>query len=88
VTAPAALVCTGRRVRRYNNAPVGEPCTNRYLLPKEYQRLAVESARVAGWRVGPARPDGSFVAMCPDCARPGDPEVPDQAAILEPLPGL
>jgi hypothetical protein len=88
VTAPAALVCTGRPVRRYNNAPVGEPCNARYQLPEEYQRLAIESARVAGWRVGPARPDGTRPAMCPDCARPGDTEPADQAAILVPLPGL
>lgn len=85
MTAPAVLVCTGRPVRRFNNAPQGEPCNTRYLITETY---SVDSARVAGWRVGPARPDGTRPAMCPDCARPGDPETPDQAVILEPLPGL
>lgn len=85
MTAPAALVCTGRPVRRFNNAPQGEPCNTRYQLTEDY---SVDSARVAGWRVGPARPDGTRPAMCPDCARPGDVESTDQAAILEPLPGL
>jgi hypothetical protein len=31
-------------------------------------------ARAEGWRVGPARADGTHDAMCPRCARP-DPEL-------------
>jgi hypothetical protein len=30
----------------------------------------VEAARAAGWRVGPARTDGSYPTMCPKCAAP------------------
>lgn len=85
MTAPTVLVCTGRPVRRYDNAPQGEPCNTRYQIT---ETCSADSARVLGWRVGPARPDGTRPTMCPDCARPGDIEAPGQAAILEPLPGL
>lgn len=87
MTEPPDLVCTGRPVRRYSNSPQGEPCNTRY--PYRASPEGIESARVAGWRVGPAGPGGARPAMCPDCARPGDAETPGQADILEPtLPGL
>jgi hypothetical protein len=76
-----SLVCDGRPVRRFDNQPAGESCGATY--PGR-----VESARVAGWRVGPPRPDGSRPTMCPACARPGATEETPGAAILEPLPGL
>lgn len=75
------LVCAGRPVSRYDNQPTGRECGATY--PGR-----VESARVAGWRVGAARPDGTRPVMCPSCAKPGaDAEAPG-VACLEPLPGL
>lgn len=82
VSVDVTLVCAGRPVRRFDNTPAGEECGDEYAGP-------VDSARVAGWRVGPARDDGTRPAMCPGCARPG---VADEDAApvlaLEPLPGL
>lgn len=79
------LVCTGRRVRRYDNQPRGQPCG------ASYDGL-VDSARVAGWRVGladPQDPDGPRSAMCPSCARPCDPDPdPVAPALMPTLPGL
>lgn len=77
------LTCAGRPVRRVDNQPVGATCLARYVGE-------IESARVLGWRVGPAGPGGDRPAMCPACARPGDtePETTGQVADLEPLPGL
>lgn len=75
--------CTGRAVSRITNEPAGPACFAVYAG-------AVESARVLGWRVGPAGPDGVRPAMCPNCRRPGsatDEELPGQD-VLEPLPGL
>jgi hypothetical protein len=75
-----ALVCTGRPVRRYDNQPLGAPCGALYAGSDE-------SARVAGWRIGPDRLDGRPV-MCPACARPGADDETPTATALEPLPGL
>jgi hypothetical protein len=75
------LVCAGRPVRRFDNRAAGEPCGTAY-------DGSIESARVAGWRVGPATPDGGRPAMCPDCARPGDGAETTRPADLVPLPGL
>lgn len=74
--------CTGRQVRRFDNQPVGPACAAAYAG-------SADSARVAGWRVGPVDLDGDRPAMCPGCARPGvyDEEPPGQG-VLEPLPGL
>lgn len=79
------LVCTGRPVRRYDNQPRGQPCGARY-------DGLVDSARVAGWRVGPADPqdpDAPRLAMCPSCCRPCDPDPdPAEPAMMPTLPGL
>lgn len=77
------LTCAGRPVRRVDNQPIGPACLARYVGE-------VESARVLGWRVGPAAEDGSRQAMCPACARPGadESETIGQVANLEPLPGM
>jgi hypothetical protein len=86
VNAPAVLVCTGQPVRRYDNTPQGVRCTARYQLDSG---RTVESARVAGWRVGEPVPDGGRPVMCPDCARPGaGDEGTAGPACLVPLPGL
>lgn len=76
------LVCDGRPVRRFDNTPTGDPCGQTY-------DGAVESARVAGWRIGPARVGGAQPVMCPGCARPAGPGTEDaRPAVLEPLPGM
>lgn len=75
------LVCAGRPVRRFDNSVAGAACGTTYDGP-------VDSARVIGWRVGPAV-DGDRPAMCPSCARPGVADDDDSAlADLVPLPGL
>jgi len=76
-----ALVCTGRTVRRFDNQPRGTPCG-------AVCAGSDESARVAGWRLGPPRPGGGRPVMCPACARPGADDETPTAAVLEPLPGL
>lgn len=75
------LVCDGRPVNRFDNTPTGVPCGTAYEGP-------VESARVAGWRVGPAGPAGERPTMCPGCARPGVPDETPVLPVLVPLPGL
>jgi hypothetical protein len=76
------IVCTGRPVRRLDNRPTGRRCGATYPG-------TAESARAAGWRIGPARPGGDQPAMCPTCAAPGGTDEPaGQADCLEPLPGL
>ncbi len=85
MSGPAELVCTGQPVRRYDNIPRGEPCTNRYPITEQQ---TITSARVAGWCVGPARRDGTRPVMCPDCRRPGLVDDTVGPAALEPLPGL
>lgn len=62
--------CGGRPVRRFDNRPAGRRCAATYPG-------SMESARVAGWRVGPAD------AMCPACARPGADNETDE---LDPTP--
>lgn len=75
------IVCGGRPVRRFDNQAVGDRCGTTYPG-------GAESARVAGWRIGPPGPGGEAPAMCPGCAAPGDVKTADQAVSLEPLPGL
>ncbi len=84
MSAPADLVCTGRPVRRFDNSPRGERCAARYLLS---ETITVESARVAGWCVGPPAEDGTRPVMCPSCRRPGDVDEPEPG-VMVPLPGL
>lgn len=78
---PAALVCAGRPVRRFDNTAAGPPCGATY-------EGGDESARVAGWRIGPPGPDGTRPVMCPGCARPGAVDDDEPVVVLEPLPGL
>lgn len=41
------------------------------LVPNEvHADVITESARAAGWRIGPARTDGSHDTMCPRCGKP------------------
>lgn len=75
-------MCTGRPVRRLDNQPTGAPCGATYPG-------GVDSARVAGWRIGPPDETGGRPAMCPTCGRPGaDDATDDLTGHLEPLPGL
>jgi hypothetical protein len=76
-----SVVCTGRPVSRFDNRPVGDECGAEYPGGEE-------SARVAGWRVGRLRPDGTRPAMCPRCARASGQDETPPVVVLEPLPGL
>ena len=67
--------------RRYHNrcdSCDGDWCIDvgipRHLLVEMHAVQLEQRARAAGWRLSPARDDGSHDAMCPRCARP-DPEL-------------
>jgi hypothetical protein len=81
VPIPDRIICTGRPVDRDGNA-VGKPCGRRWhdqcggcIAPAERHRAQhlageIQSARSAGWRIGPANHRGVYAAMCPRCAAP------------------
>lgn len=51
-------------------------------VPNEvHAQVIAESARAAGWRLGPERPDGTRDAMCRQCGRPD----PTMAGIVRDL---
>ena len=75
------LVCAGRPVSRFDNQATGDPCGATYPGP-------VDSARVAGWRVGDPDRTGGRPAMCPVCASPRAGDESPGIPVLEPIPGL
>jgi hypothetical protein len=61
--------CTGRRVSKVSNKPVGRTCGTVFTSSARYRSRAnwIERARAAGWRISPLRPDNTVLAYCPNC---------------------
>jgi hypothetical protein len=70
-----SLACNGREFDR-DGQPVegsaGQPHGLQFSPRSRYERQARYDlrARMAGWRLGPIRPDGTRDVMCPACGKP------------------